>query len=167
MEHNLVLCPLLSPPLGFCVFGSDLGPLSLSSLSPVAGCFILIKFTRVSSFFVLEMAEKLDGTTKRSVVDSVQCALVVVWLCVVGVGFPFRLVVFLLLFAMTFSICVKIIWVSVLVHTTSDDQLYMYIYNVFPYDFQEIHHYLCQCQIEFKLIYILHAHVKFLLFCPC
>ncbi len=71
LEHKFGPLPPCEPPLGLCLFGSDFGPLSLSSLSPFAGCFVLIKFARVSSFFMLEMAEKLDGATKPSVVDSV------------------------------------------------------------------------------------------------
>jgi hypothetical protein len=53
---KLVFCSFapLWHPLSLCTFGSDLGSslsLSLSSLSPFAGCFVYIKFIRVSSVF--------------------------------------------------------------------------------------------------------------------
>jgi hypothetical protein len=40
------------PPLGFCAFGSDLGPLSCPPFAPFDRCFVVIKFTRVSSSFI-------------------------------------------------------------------------------------------------------------------
>jgi hypothetical protein len=42
---------------------------------------------------------------------------------------------------------------SAFLWTTSDNQLYFYLFLFFIW-FSIIHHYLCQCQIEFKWIYI-------------
>jgi hypothetical protein len=50
LKHNLFLCPFLHL-LGLCTFGLDLGPLSLSFLGPfpIAGCFVVMEFTMISS----------------------------------------------------------------------------------------------------------------------